>query len=190
MKQALDHGLILKKVHRAIRFKQSDWLKSYIELNTEYRKRANNDFEKNFFKLMNNSVFGKTMQNIRKERMFKLVTDKKRYEKLVMQPNFKAAYRFSENLIGVEMGKKSIVMNKPIHLGQAILDLSKIVMYEFHYDYIKPKYGEKAQLLYMDTDSLIYHIKTEDFYKDIANDVNSRFDTSNFTLLIVPFPLV
>ena len=98
-----------------------------------------------------------------------------------MKPNFKNAVKFSENLMGVEMGKTHIKMNKPVYLGQAILDLSKIVMYEFHYDYMKPKYGSKIQLCYMDTDSFVYHIKTEDFYQDIAADVEKRFDTSNYS---------
>ena len=129
---------------------------------------------------MNNSVFGKTMENIRKHKNIKLVTNQNQYAKLVMKPNFKSGLRFSENLMACEMGKIQILMNKPVYLGNAVLDLSKIVMYEFHYDYIKPKYGKNSQLCYMDTDSLIYHIKTEDFYKDIAGDVKSRFDTSNY----------
>ena len=180
--QALQHGLILKKVHRVIEFDQSDWLKPYINFNTQLRTSSKNDFEKDFFKLMNNSVFGKTMENIRKHRNVKLVTNKKAYLKNVMQPNFKSRLVFSETLVGCEMGKKCIVMNKPVYIGQAILDLSKIVMYEFHYDYMIPKYeAQKLKLCYMDTDSLVYEIQTEDFYKDIADDVKDRFDTSNYS---------
>ncbi|MCE2507588.1 MAG: hypothetical protein J4F36_14200, partial [Nitrosopumilaceae archaeon] len=182
LNQALKHGLILKKVHRGIKFKHSNWLKPYIDLNTKLRMEAKNEFEKNFFKLMNNSFFGKTMENLRKRRNIRLITNKKAYEKAVMKVNFKGANRFSEDLMSIELGYIKLMMNKPIYLGQTILDLSKMVMYEFHYDYIKPKYGSKAQLCYMDTDSLIYHIKTEDFYKDIANDVKKRFDTSNFSV--------
>ena len=178
--QALQHGLVLGKVHRVIEFNQSTWLKHYIDFNTRLRTNARNDFEKDFFKLMNNAVFGKTMENIRKHRNIKLVTNKEAYLKKVMQPNFKSRIVFSENLIGCEMGKMCIVMNKPVYIGQAILDLSKIVMYEFHYDYMKPKYDNNLQLCYMDTDSLIYDIKTEDFYKDIADDVHARFDMSNY----------
>ena len=129
---------------------------------------------------MNNSVFGKTMENIRKHKDMKLVTDEKKYLKYVMKPNFKDGVMFSKTLMGVEMGKTVITMTKPVYLGQAILDLSKMVMYEFHYDYMQPKYGEKVQLCYMDTDSFVYHIKTHDFYKDIAEDVEARFDTSNY----------
>ena len=142
---------------------------------------AANDFEKDFFKLMNNSVLGKTMESIRKHRNIKLVTTEKKYLHMVMHPNFKSGVLFGENLMCCEMGKIKIVMNKPVYLGQVILDLSKIVMYEFHYDYMVPKYGlEKLKLCYMDTDSLVYDIKTEDFYEDIADDVPARFDTSGY----------
>ena len=163
LSQALNHGIILKKVHRVVQFKQSAWLKPYIEMNTRLRKEATNEFEKDFFKLMNNSVFGKTMENIRNHKDMRLVTNEKKYRKLVMKPNFKGGRKFSENLMGVEMGKSKINMNKPVYLGQAILDLSKLVMYEFHYDYMLPRYGDKVQLCYMDTDSFVYHIKTSDF---------------------------
>ena len=180
LNQALKHGLVLKKVHRVIQFEQSAWLKPYIMLNTTLRKAAKNEFEKDFFKLMNNSVFGKTMENIRNHIDMKLATNQQKYLKYAMKPNFKGGVKFSKNLMGVEMGKTEIIMNKPIYLGQAILDLSKTVMYEFHYDYIKPKYGSKVKLCYMDTDSFVYHIETEDFYKDIVGDVERRFDTSNY----------
>ena len=181
LSQALNHGLILKKVHRVIQFEQSAWLKPYIEINTRLRKDATNEFEKDFFKLMNNSVFGKTMENIPNHKDMRLVTNEKKYRKLVMKPNFKGGRKFSENLMGVEMGKSKIKMKKPVYLGQAILDLSKLVMYEFHYDYMLPRYGDKVQLCYMDTDSFVYHIKASDFYKDIAADVEKRFDTSGFS---------
>ena len=137
-------------------------------------------FEKDFFKLMNNSVFGKTMENVRKYRDIKLVkTDKKR-NKLVSEPNFYTMKLIDENLAIIDMKKVKVKINKPIYLGMIILDLSKISMYDFWYDYIKVKYGEKASLCYTDTDSLIVKFKTEDFYKDISEDVNKKFDTSNF----------
>ena len=174
LKQALDHGLKLKKVHRVIEFNQEAWLKKYIDVNTELRKKASNDFEKDFFKLMNKAVFGKTMENMRKHRDIKLVkTDHKR-SKLVSEPII------SENLSIIEMKKVKVKMNKPIYLGLSILEISKIIMYEFWYDYAKKKYGDMVKLCYMDTDSLIMNIKTKDFYKDIAQDVEERFDTSNF----------
>ena len=178
--QALKHGLVLERIHRAIEFKQSAWMKEYINFNTKLRTAAKNDFEKDFYKLMNNSVFGKTMENIRKHRNIKLVTNREAYLKLVMKSNFKSGVLFGENLMGCEMGKIKVVMNKPVYLGQAILDLNKIVMYEFHYVYMKQKYPEGLTFCYMDTDSLIYDIETEDFYKNIADDVKDRFDTSGY----------
>ena len=181
LNQALQHGLRLDRIHRAIEFDQSPWLKTYIDFNTQLRMAATNDFEKDFFKLMNNLVFGKTMENIKKHRNIKLVTTEERYLHTVMKPNFKCGVLFGENLMGCEMGKIKVVMNKLVYLGQAILDLSKIIMYEFHYDYMVPKYGDRLKLYYMDTDSLVYDIKTEDFYEDIANDVEARFDTSGFS---------
>ena len=121
------------------------------------------------------------MENIRKHRNIGLLTTEEKYLCTVMKTNFKSGVLFGENLMGCEMGKIKVVMNKPVYLGQAILDLSKIIMYEFHYDYMVPKYGlEKLKLCYMDTDSLVYHIKTEDFYADIADDVQTRFDTSGY----------
>ena len=165
--QALDHGLILEKIHRCIRFRQSPWMKEYIEHNTRLRTATRNDFEKDFYKLMNNSVFGKTMENIRRHRDIKLVNNKEKYLKTVMKPNFKSGTLLGPDLMGCEMGKVRVVMNKPVYLEQAILDLSKLIMYEFHYDYMQPKYGDMLKLCYMDTDSYVYDIRTEDFYKDI-----------------------
>ena len=182
LNQALQHRLRLDRIHRVIEFDQSPWLKTYIDFNTQLRMAATNDFEKDFFKLMDNLVFGKTMENIRKHRNIKLVMTEKKYRHTVMKPNFKSGVLFRENLMGCEMGKIKVVMNKPVYLSQAILDLSKIVMYEFHYDYMVPKYGlEKLKRCCMDKDSLVYDIKTEDFYEDIANDVEARFDTSGYS---------
>ena len=155
-------------------------VKDLHRFNTQLRTAATNDFEKDFFKLMNNSVFGKTMENIRKQRNINLVTTEEKYLKTVMKPNFKSGVLFGENLMECEMGKIKVVMNKPVYLGQAILDLSKIVMYEFHYDYMVSKYSDRLKLCYMDTDSLVYHIKTNDFYADIEDDVQTRFDTSGY----------
>ena len=158
LNQALKHGLILEKIHRVIKFNQSAWLKPYIDMNTELRAKALNDFEEDCFKLMNNSAFGKTMENVRKHKDIKLVTNAKDYLKAVMKPNFKSGMLFGENLVGCEMGKVKVLMNKPVCLSQAILDLSKIVMYEFHYDYVHPKYGDNLKLCYMDTDLFVYNI--------------------------------
>ena len=180
LKQALNHGLILKKVHRVIQFNQEKWLKTYIDMNTELRKQAKSDFESTLYKLLNNSVFGKTMENVTKHRDIKLVTtDKTRYE-LVSEPNYHTTKWFSQNLLAVEMKKTKVKMNKPVYLSLSILKISKKLMCEFWYDYMKPKYGDNVKLCYMDTDSFIMHIKTEDIYKSIANDVEKRFDTSNY----------
>ena len=179
LNQVLQHELRLDGIHRVIEFDQSPWLKTYIDFDTQLRTAATNDFEKDFFKLMNNSVFGKTMENIRKHKNIKLVMTEEKYLHMVMRLNYKSGVLFGENLIGCKMGKIKVVMNKLVYLGQVILDLSKIVMYEFHYDYMVPKYGlEKLKLCYMDTDSLVYEIKTEDFYADVADDVPARFNTS------------
>ena len=146
LKQALNHGLRLINVHRVIEFNQEAWLKPYIDMNTELRKEAKNDFEKDFFKLMNNSVFGKTMENVRKHRDIKLVTTEKRRLKLVSKPHYHTTKHFSENLIAIEMKKTKIKMNKPIYLGASILDISKTHMYKFWYDYLKLKYNDKVKL--------------------------------------------
>ena len=120
------------------------------------------------------------MENVRKHRDIKLVTTDKRRNQLVSEPNYHTTKYFSENLLAIEMKKTKVKMNKPIYLGMSILDISKTLMYEFWYDYIKPKYEDAAKLCYMDTDSFIIHIKTEDFYEDIANDDEKWFDTSNY----------
>ena len=136
LKQALNHGLKLTKVHRIIQFDQEAWLEPYIVMNTKLRKKAKNDFEKDFFKLMNNSVFGKTMENVRNHRNIKVVTSDKRRSILVSEPNYHSSKCISKDLMIIEMGKVEVKMNKPLLLGQ-ILDVSKTLMYEFWYDYIK-----------------------------------------------------
>ena len=149
-------------------------------MNTKLRTEAKNDFEKDFFKLMNNSVFGKTMENVRNHRDIKLVTTDKRRSILASEPNYHSSKRISKDLMIMEMKKVEVKMNKPIYLGQAILDISKTLMYKFWYDYIKPKYEDRAKLCYTDTDSFIIHIITEDFFVDISDDVERWFDTSNY----------
>ena len=182
LKKALNHGLKLKRVHRIIEFNQKAWLKSYIDMNTELRKLGKDDFEKDLFKLMNNAVFGKTLENIRKHKDIKLVTIDKKRNKLVSESNYHTINYISEDLSIIEMNKTRVKMNKPIYLGLSILDISKILMYEFWYDYMKPKYGNRVKLCYMDMDSFIMSIKTNEFYKDISIDVDKRFDTSNYEI--------
>ena len=117
LKQALNHGLILKKVHRVIKFNQKAWPKPYIDMNTELRQKAKNNFEKNFFKLMNNAVFGKTMKNVRKHRNIKLVTTDRRKNYSVSEPNYHTTKFFTENLLAMAMKKTKITMNKSVYLG-------------------------------------------------------------------------
>ena len=129
---------------------------------------------------MNNSVFGKTMENMRKHRDIKLVTTEERRIKLVSEPNYHATKQFSENLLAIEMKKARVKMNKPLYLGMSILDIGKTLMDEFWYDYVEPKYNDKAKLCYMDTDSFVINIFVEGFFEDISNDVERWFDTSNY----------
>ena len=180
LKQYLNLGLTLTKIHRGVKFNERAWLKEYIQLNTDLRTKGKTDFEKDFFKLMNNAVFGKTMENIRNRVDVRLVTKEQQLGKLVKKPNFDRINIFTENLVAVHMKKTTINLNKPIYLGMSILELSKTLMYNFHYNYIKKRYGKNANLLFTDTDSLCYEIITQDFYKDIAPDVHNKFDTSNF----------
>ena len=167
----LRYGMKLTKIHRGVRYRESNFLEEYIMSNTASRKAAKNEFEKEFFKLANNAVFGKTMKNVRERSTIKIVNghNVKKLEKLIAKPNYKGAFVFEDsNLVSANMGKSTVVLNKPIYLGQTILDISKTLMYDFHYGYIKPKYGDRARLLFTDTDSLCYEIQTEDFYEDIA----------------------
>ena len=180
LKQASNHGLIPKKVHRVTQFNQEAWLRPYIEMNTKLRTQAKSDLQKDFLKLMNNSVFGKTMVNVRKHRHIKLVTAEKRRNQLVSEPNYHTTKYFSENLLAMQMKISKVKMNKPLYLGFSILEISKTLMYEFWYDYIKPNYQNNAKLCYMDSDSFIIQIKIEDFYKNIAVDVKQWFDTTDY----------
>ena len=176
----LELGLKLKWIHRGIKFREEPWMKSYIELNTDLRTKGKNDFEKDFFKLMNNSVFGKTMENIRNRVDVRLVGNREKAQKLIVKPNLKHWVCFDENLIGIHLKRIKLVFNKPVYCGMSILDLSKTLIYDFHYNYIIPKFGKKQKLLFTDTDSLCYEIETDDFFADIADDAEEMFDTSNF----------
>ena len=167
-------------MYRAIEFNQSAWLKRYIDMNTELRKNAKNDLEKNFFKLMNNAVFGKIIENVRKQREIKLVITEQRRKKLLSEPNYKLCVAFSDHLLAIEMRKTRIYMDKPIMVGQAILDKSKELMYHFYYDYLKPKYKEDVKLMYMDRDSFVLEIETCDFFEHTKDDLKEWFDTSGY----------
>ena len=175
----VDLGFKVSKVHRVLEFNQSPWLKQYIAFNTEKRKNAKNAFEKEFFKLMNNSVFGKAMENIRKRVDVRLVTDEKKLLKLTSKPTYVSCKIFNENLVAVHKIKETITLNRPAYVGMSILDLSKTLMYDFHYKYIKKNYGEKAMLLFTDTDSLTYEIEANDVYRDFWID-KDKFDNSDY----------
>ena len=175
----VDLGLKIKKIHRILEFDQKPWMKSYIEFNTELRKKATNAFEKDFFKLMNNSVFGETMENIRNRVDIKLVNNRKKAIELTRKLKYNSWTWFSENLVAIHMNRIKLYFNKPIYIGMSILDISKTLIFEFHYKYMIPKFKENQQLLFTDTDSLCYEIKNVDFYKEIKPDINSRFDTSD-----------
>ena len=163
----LELGLKLKKVHRVLQFEQEAWIKPYIEFNTNKRALSKSDFEKSFFKLMNNAVFGKTMENVRNRVDFKIVNNERSAEKYTARSTYKYTKYFNDNLVGIELKKTEVKLIKPIITGLAILDISKTLIYDFHYRTIKAKYGNKAKLLFTDTDSLCYHIETEDVYKDM-----------------------
>ena len=175
----LSLGMKLTKVHRILKFKQSDWLKKYIDFNTDKRKNAANGFEKNYFKLINNSVFGKKMENLRKRMSVKLVANAKDYFKCMSKPSFVSQEIFSKNSVAIHEIKPILILNKPIYVEFSILDLSKVLMYEFHCKDIKSKFH--TELLFPDTDSLVYEIKTEDVYEDFYQNKN-LFDFSDYPL--------
>ena len=173
----------LKKVHNVLAFDQKDWMEPYIRLNTELRKKATSDFEKNFFKLMNNSVFGKNMENLRNRTIVKLVraNNQEKLQKLTYDPLYARSAVFGESLAGIQMHKDHILMNQPAYTGMSVLELSKNLMYGFYYLYLEPKYGSNCQRLCTDTDSLLLEIKTKakDVYKDMKKSL-FHYDTSDF----------
>lgn len=185
LKQALRYGLVLRTVHRVLKFKQSRWLKSYIDMNTEMRNKSKTKFEKDLYKLMNNAIYGKTMENVERRKDIKLVTHWENIgkrigaEALIAHPNFKDCSIFHEDFVAVHMNKVKIHYNKPIYLGFSILELSKTVLYEFFYGVIKQRFKESATLLYTDTDSVIIGVECEDFYQFIKENIE-HFDTSNY----------
>ena len=153
-------------------------MKPYIDKNTKLRSESKNAFEKDVFKLMNNAVFGKTMENLRKHREIKLVISNGMRKNIASEPNYHSCKCFSERFMATEMIKTKTLMNKPAYVGQAVLDISKTLMYEFWYDYLNSKYGNKVKLCCMDTDSFIFKVGRDDFYKDTLPDLNKRYDTS------------
>ena len=175
----LSLGLKLKKIKRVLEFDQSPWLAQYINFNTQKRMNAKNAFEKDFFKLMNNSVYGKTCENLRKRFDVRLVTDQKKLSKLVSKPSFVNSKIFNEDLVAVHKIKETLTMHRPAYVGMCILDSSKTLMYDVHYNYIKSRYNNKGKLLFTDTDSLCYEIETRDVYKKLWED-KQLFDNSDY----------
>ena len=169
LKQVLSHGLVLNKLHRIIRSKQKSWLKLHIDIKTNQRKKNKHWFWKMLFKLMSNSA--RTMENVIKQRDIKLVTTERIKSYLVSEPNYHTTKFFTENLLRIEMEKMQICINKPVYLELSILESSKILMYEFWYNYVKRKYHEKTKLCCMGKDSLMVHIKRDNIYENIAEDV-------------------
>ena len=185
LKQALENGLKLTKIHRVLQFRQAAWLKPYIDLNNELRKNAKNDFEKDLFKLNNNAVFGKTIENIRKHSIVKLVSKwDGRYgaEAYLSNPRFKSRTIFNENLVAIELNKAEIYFNKPIYIGMSILDIARTSLYEYHYKYIHKVYGSDSTVLYTDTDGLLYEIRNRNPYEIMKRDCFEHFDTSDYSV--------
>ena len=174
-------GLKVKQVHQVLEFNQKPWMVPYIKMNTELRKAAKSDFEKDFFKLMNNSVFGKTMENLRKRINVQLVkgnNEINKLRKLIAKPSFNAFKVFNDNMVAVHIHKDTLKLNRPIYVGMSILDFSKHLMYDFYYNQLKKQYS-CSNLLYTDADSSILRIETDDIKKDIEQS-KEQYDTSNF----------
>jgi len=172
-------GMKLKRVHRVLQFDQSPWMKPYIDFNTDKRRQATTDFERDFYKLLNNSVFGKTMENLRNRVNVTLCNDETKAKKIIALPTFKHAEIINENLVIIHRLPIKINQNKPIYTGFSILELSKAHMYRFHYDVVLAKCGLDCRLLFTDTDSFCYHIKTDDVYIDMQT-FSDDLDTSSY----------
>ncbi|XP_071153082.1 uncharacterized protein [Mytilus edulis] len=172
-------GLKIKKIHRVLKFKQCPWLKKYIDFNTEKRKNAKNEFEKCLYKLMNNSIFGRTLLNTRKHKDVKLCHTEEKLNKETAKPSYASCKIFNENLVAVEKKRVNVLMKQPIYVGFCILDLSKFLMYDFHYNHMKSLYGDKIRVCFSDTDSFLYHVETEDVYEDM-HQYQDMYDTSDY----------
>jgi hypothetical protein len=175
----INQGLILKKVHRVLKFRQEKWLKDWVDINTKMRQDATNDFDRDFFKLNVNSVFGKCMENMRNKKDVKLVTNQDEFAKLTRKPHYDSASIFNESFVAVNMTPRTICLCKPIYAGFSILDLSKLFMFRQHYEVLMPLFGPKMKLLMTDTDSFIYRIQCDDVY-EIMSKNEQYFDLSNY----------
>ena len=173
-------GLKVTKVHRILTFDEKPFLEKYIDLNTELRKQSKNELEKDLFKLMNNAIFGKSMENVLNRSNVKLINNNpEKLLKLIKQPNFQNAYQISNRLALVESKPIKTIFNKPIYMGAVILETSKLHMHEFWYDHLKEKCNDKIQLIYTDTDSFVIEVETDDIYKDMYED-GHLYDFSDY----------
>jgi hypothetical protein len=179
LQQYVALGLHVTAVHRVLEFRQSRWLEPYIKLNSDLRKAATNDFAKELFKLMNNSIYGKTVENLMKRRKVILSTDRATTRRWCEQPNLKAVRIYSDDLVAIEMQNTKVKVNKRAYAGFCVLELSKWVMYSFHYCVVKPRFGPLAVLLFTDTDSLVYHVTTDNIYADM-HGMRYHFDLSDY----------
>ena len=184
LKLYLQLGLVVTKIHRVLKFKQSTWLKTYIDFNTHQRSLAASSFTKDFFKLMNNSVFGKTQENLRKRVHVELITDNGILRKRVAKPNFYRSSPITDCLTAIQYTVATLTLNRPIYVGFSVLDLSKLHMYNFHYNHMCVKYPcpDQLRLLFTDTDSLVYAVHTEDIYRDMVEDAATHYDFSEYPL--------
>ena len=182
----LRNGMVLKKIHEGFSYEEQNFMKKFIDINAEARKVAKDDFGKDFYKRMSNSVFGKTMKNVRNRADIEILNgndegDEKKLLKRIAKPSYGGSFIFENSqLVWVRMRPSSVCLNKPIQHDVSVLDRAKVPMYEWHYEYMKPKYGDNIRLPYTDTDSFIYEIRTENFYEDIREDVPTMFDTSAY----------
>ena len=181
LKEALGHWLILEKFHKVTQFSQKAWLKPYIDINTKLTTTDKNNFEKDFFKLMSNSTFRTTLKNVRKYTDINRVTTSVRESPLVSDPSYHTTKWFSENLLEIEMNKTEVKIGKPVYLDLSIVDVSKIAMYEYWYDFIKQMHGDEEKPCYTDTGNFIVYIKSEDIY-GLAGDIKKRSDTLNYEI--------
>lgn len=179
LKYYLAKGMILSRIHKVVSFRQEKWMEPYISFNTEMRKAAKSTSEKDFFKLLNNSLYGRCMMNLRKQINIQLATCGRQAQNLVARPTFQSFNIINDDVVAIRLNKATIYWDKPTYIGMCILDLSKLHVYKFHYETIREMYGSAATLLFTDTDSLCYHVRTKDLYADMRQFLH-LMDTSNF----------
>ena len=166
LKFYLEQGLIIKRIHRVLTFKQTAWLKTYIDFNTHMRSESSSAFGKDFYKLMNKSVYGKTNENLRNRVNVEVLTNREKALKRACKPSFKRSMTIRDDLVVMQCAIANLELNKPVYVGFSVLDLSKLLMYEFHYGNMLTKYNN-INLCFTDTDSLLYEIYTDDIYRDM-----------------------